>query len=132
LRVSFIEAFGKRHEEEDVTMAIVTDHVEATWYDTLLKWLPQHFQDVAAELWSFIQKENPMVRQRDFTRQWHLAAPDQPHIGDRVMRGATRLRGDQGGTGAGEASDAVVMHPSCWDQSASSCLGQLHPCGQRC
>jgi hypothetical protein len=53
--------------------------------DTLLKWLPQHVQDVAAEVWSCIQQEHPMVRQRDFARPWHLAAPDQPHIGDGVV-----------------------------------------------
>ena len=45
-------------------------------YETLLQRLTQHVQDVAAELWQFIQKENPMVRQRHFARQRHLAAPD--------------------------------------------------------
>jgi hypothetical protein len=69
--------------------------------------LAQNLQDVAAELRQFIQKENPVVRQGHLSWPWHLAAPDQPHIGDRVMRGATRPRGDQGGAGAGAAGDAM-------------------------
>jgi hypothetical protein len=76
-------------------------------YETLLQRLPPHFQDVAAELWSFIQQEHPMVRQRHVARPRHLAAPDPPHIGERVRRGATRPRGDQGGAGAGAAGDAM-------------------------
>jgi hypothetical protein len=62
---------------------------------------------VAAELWQFIQKEHPVVRQRHVARPRHLAAPDQPHSGDRVRRGATRARGDQGGAGAGAAGDTM-------------------------
>jgi hypothetical protein len=76
-------------------------------YEAILRRLTQHFQDVAAELWQFIQQENPLVRQRHVARQRHLATPDQPHIGDRVVRGATRPRGDHGGALAGEAGDAV-------------------------
>jgi hypothetical protein len=38
--------------------------------------------------------------------------PGQPHIGDRVVRGAKRPRGDQGGVGAGEASDALDARDS--------------------
>ena len=75
-------------------------------YETLLKWLPQHFQDVAADLWSCIQQAHPMVRQRHVARPRHLPPTDPPYIGDRVVRGATRPRGDQGGAGAGAAGDA--------------------------
>jgi hypothetical protein len=75
--------------------------------ETLLEGLAQHLQDMSAELRQFIQKEDPMVRQRHLTWPRHLAAPDQPHIGDGVMRGAKRARSDDGGTGAGEASDAM-------------------------
>jgi hypothetical protein len=65
-------------------------------YDTLLEGLAQHLQDVATELREFIQQQHPVVRQGHLSWQWHLAAPDQPHIGDRVRRGATRAHGDQG------------------------------------
>ena len=76
-------------------------------YETLLEALAQDLQDVAAARRQFIQKEYPMMLQRHVARQRHLAAPDQPHLGDRVVRGATRPPGDQGGAGAGEAGDAV-------------------------
>jgi hypothetical protein len=76
-------------------------------YETLLEGLAQDFQDVAAELGEFIQKEIPVVRQGHLSWQWHLAAPDQPHIGDRVMRGAKRASGDDRGAGASETGDAV-------------------------
>src|SRR5262245_47581924 len=64
--------------------------------DTILKRLAPHLQDVAAELWSCIQQEHPIVRPRDFARPWPLAAPDPPHIGDRVRRGPKRARGGDG------------------------------------
>jgi hypothetical protein len=48
-----------------------------------------------------------MVRQRHVARPRHLAAPDPPHIGERMRRGATRPRGDQCGAGAGAAGEAM-------------------------
>jgi hypothetical protein len=77
--------------------------------DTLLEGLAQHLQDVAAELRPFIEEEHPMVRQRHFSRQRHLAATDQADIGDRVMGGTKGACRDDGGAVAGEAGDA--MHP---------------------
>jgi hypothetical protein len=62
--------------------------------NTLLEGLTQDLQDVASELRQFIQPEHAVVRPRPLARQWHLAATDQPHIGNRVMGGATRARGD--------------------------------------
>jgi hypothetical protein len=77
-------------------------------YDPLLDGLAQHLQYMAPKLRPFIQKENPVVSQRYLAGHRHLAAPDQPHLGGGIWRGrgATRARGDDGGTGAGEASNA--------------------------
>jgi hypothetical protein len=75
-------------------------------YDTLIEGLAQHLEEVAAELRPFIQKQHPVVRQRHLAWHWHLAASDQPHLGDGVMRGTTRARSDDGGAGAGAAGDA--------------------------
>jgi len=73
--------------------------------DPLLEGLAQHLEDVAAELWPFIEKEHAMVCQRHVARHRHLAPTDQAHIGDRVMGGATRVCGDDRGA-AGDAVDA--------------------------
>ena len=54
-------------------------------YETLLKRLTQHVQDVAAELRPFIQIENAVVRQCHGARHRHVAATDQAHLGDGVM-----------------------------------------------
>jgi hypothetical protein len=54
-----------------------------------------------------IEAQAGAMRQRYLARPRHLPAPDQPHLGDRVRRGATRPRGDQGGAGAGAAGDAM-------------------------
>jgi hypothetical protein len=64
---------------------------------------------MAAELRQFIQQGDPVVRQRRFARHLHVAAIDQPHIRDGVMRGTKRARGDDGGPAAGEAGDVVVL-----------------------
>jgi hypothetical protein len=69
--------------------------------------LTQDLQDVAAALGPFIEEEHAVVRQRHVARQWHLAATDQPHSGDGVVRGAKRAGRDPRRAGAGEARDAV-------------------------
>jgi hypothetical protein len=48
----------------------------------------------------------PMAHPQLSTRQRQLAAPDQPHIGNRAMRGATRAQRDHGRVAAGQAGDA--------------------------
>jgi hypothetical protein len=60
--------------------------------ETLLQRLTQHLQDMSAELRQFIQKEDPMVRQRHLT--WHqpLPAADPHHIRARLVWPATRWR----------------------------------------
>jgi hypothetical protein len=63
--------------------------------------LPQHLQDVAAELRPFIQEEHPVLGSRHLAGQRHLAPADQSDSRDRVVRGATGARGDDGGAGAG-------------------------------
>jgi hypothetical protein len=74
---------------------------------TILERLAQDLQDMAAELWQFIQEEHAMVGQRHFARHRYVAPTDQAHIRDGVMGGATWAGGDQGGAVAGEARDAV-------------------------
>jgi hypothetical protein len=54
-------------------------------YDTLLERLPQDLEDMAVELWRFIQADHPMVRQRHVTRQRHVAPGDPPRIRDGVL-----------------------------------------------
>jgi hypothetical protein len=49
-------------------------------YDTLLQRLPQHLQDMAAELGPFIQEEHAMVGQRPLARHRH-GAPINPRAG---------------------------------------------------
>jgi hypothetical protein len=46
---------------------------------------------MAAELWEFIQQENPVVHPRHVARPWHLTAPDPPHLGAGVVRGAVKV-----------------------------------------
>jgi hypothetical protein len=43
---------------------------------------------MAAALGPCIQEAHAMVGQRHLARQWYLATPDEPHVGDGVMRGA--------------------------------------------
>ena len=65
--------------------------------------LGQDLQRIAAELWQLIQDEHAVVGQRHLARPGEVPAADQPHIGDRLRRGATRTRGDQRRAGAGGA-----------------------------
>jgi hypothetical protein len=58
-------------------------------------------------------EQHAEVRQRHLARPRHLAAPDPPHIRNRLMGGATRPGGHDGRAPAGEAGDAEVMHASC-------------------
>jgi hypothetical protein len=76
-------------------------------YDTLLERLPQHFEHMAAELGQFIQQEDAVVRQRHLARHRDLTTPDQPHIRDGVVRGATGARRDPRQAVTGEAGDAM-------------------------
>ena len=69
--------------------------------------LAQDLEDMAAALGPCIQAEPAMMHQRHLARHRHVAPPDQSHIGDRVMGGATRAGGDQRRAVAGEAGDAV-------------------------
>ena len=59
----------------------------------------QHFQDVAAELGQFIEKQHTAMRQRHFTRSRLAATTHECRAGGRVVRGpegsATPLAGIQ-------------------------------------
>jgi hypothetical protein len=98
---------------------------------SVLERLAEHLEDVPPELRAFVQEAHAMVRQRPLARPRDLAATDQPHIRDGVMRGAKRPRGAERRAVAGEAGDAEVMHASCQAQSVSSRPGRFHPHGQR-
>jgi hypothetical protein len=88
-------------------------------YDTLLERLAQDIEAMAAAFGPCIQAAHAMVCQRRVARQRHVAPADPPHIGDGVMRGATRTAGDQGRAVAGEASDVV-------EARSLDGLGQAH------
>jgi hypothetical protein len=47
--------------------------------ETILEWLPQDLEDMAAARGPFIQEEHPMVRRRHLPRYRHLAATDQTY-----------------------------------------------------
>jgi hypothetical protein len=51
-------------------------------YETLLKRLTQHLQNMAAALRQLVQEEHPVVRQRHVAGHGHLSPANQPHIGD--------------------------------------------------
>ena len=57
------------------------------WCKTLLERLPQHLYDMAEELRELIQKAHAMVRQRHLARHRHMAATDQSHVREGVVRG---------------------------------------------
>jgi hypothetical protein len=99
--------------------------------NALLQWLAQDFEDMPFELGQLLQQEAAMMRQGHLPRQGQLAASDHALIGDRVVGGAERVRGDDGGAVAGEAGDVVVMPASCEGPSVSSRPGRFHPHRQR-
>jgi hypothetical protein len=49
-------------------------------YETLLEWLAQDLQDMAAKLRQLIQKEDTVVCQPHIPRHRDLPPADQPHI----------------------------------------------------
>jgi hypothetical protein len=75
--------------------------------DVVLEQLAQDLQDVAAELREFIQTEQAVVRQRYLARQRDLAAADQPHIRDGVVRSPEGAGRDQRRVVAGETGHAM-------------------------
>jgi hypothetical protein len=81
-------------------------------YDTLLKRLTPHVQDVAAELRPCILRGHPVVREGHLARPRPLAAPDPPHSRNGLRRGTTWAAGDQGHAPAGAAGDVRGMHAS--------------------
>jgi hypothetical protein len=61
---------------------------------------------MAPELGEFIEAEDAVVGQRPCARHRHLAAADQPPIGNGVVGGAERPGGDDGGAPPAAAGDA--------------------------
>jgi hypothetical protein len=76
-------------------------------YDTLLKRLAQGLQDMTPELLPFIQEEHAMTCLQHFARHREVPAADQPHSGDRLVRGAKPAGRDHRRTLARQAGDAV-------------------------
>jgi hypothetical protein len=76
-------------------------------YDTLLEWLAQNLQDMAAALGPCIQAEHAMVCWRHVARPRHVAPADQPRIRDGVVGRATRAGHDHRRAVAPQARDAV-------------------------
>jgi hypothetical protein len=79
------------------TASAVRSSEPARWLfdDSILGWLLQHLEDMAFELRELIEEEDAMMRQRHLPGHGHLAPIDQADVGDGVVRGATRLWGDQ-------------------------------------
>jgi hypothetical protein len=86
---------------------------------------------MAAELRQLIQQEDPMVRQRHVAGHRYLSATNQPHIRDRMVRGATRPRRDERGAIAGETGNAVDAGGVEGFGEGIIVLSALHPCPQR-
>jgi hypothetical protein len=75
-------------------------------YDTILKRLAQDLEDMPPALRPCIQEEQAVVRPRHLARRGEVPAAEQPHIQDRLRRGATRTHRDDGGASAGATGDA--------------------------
>ena len=75
--------------------------------DTLLEGLAPDLEAMARACGPLIHEQDAMVRQGHLPRQGPLAAADQAHIRDRVVRGAERACDDEGGATARQASDAM-------------------------
>jgi hypothetical protein len=61
-------------------------------YGTILERLAQDLKDMAAELGPFIQEEHAIVGQRHLARHRHLAATDQAHVWEGILRGVRKHR----------------------------------------
>jgi hypothetical protein len=73
--------------------------------ETILEWLAQDLQDMAAKLGPCIQEAHTMVGQRHVTRPRHVAPADQPRLREGVVGRATRAGRDPRRAVAGEARD---------------------------
>ncbi len=63
--------------------------------DSILEWLPKHFQRSTIELGQFIQKQNAIVSHADFARCWNAPTANKSRFTDRVMGTAKRTLGHQ-------------------------------------
>src|SRR5690606_4502868 len=59
--------------------------------------LPQHLQDLSSELRELIEKEHPVVCQRDFARERIASSAAHPGIRNSVMRCSKRPDDDEAG-----------------------------------
>jgi len=87
-------------------------------YGVIFKRLPHHFKHVARKLRQLVEKQQTVVRQRDFAGPWDDAAADQARVGDGVMRRTKRTLRHQAGRSIQHAGDGVNL----------SCLQCLFKC----
>lgn len=75
----------------------------------ILQGLAHDFQGAAAEFGQFIEEEDAVVGEADFSRTGVAAATEQAGIADGVMRGAKGAGGDEGLGFAEQAANAVDL-----------------------
>jgi hypothetical protein len=75
--------------------------------NTLLERLAQDLRDMAAARRPCLQEEHAVVREGHLAGHLHVAAADQPPIGDGVMRGVTRAGRDPRRAVPSAAGDVV-------------------------
>ncbi len=84
---------GDQHE---VSRIVDRAHRAGDGNISILQRLPQDLQNVALEFRQLVEKEHPVVRQRNLSGLGHRASADEARIGDRMVRGAERARGNHG------------------------------------
>ena len=75
----------------------------------VLKRLAHDFENVAGKLGQLVEKEQAVVRQRDFAGARHDAAADEAGVGDGVVRRAEGALRDQARAGFENAGDGVNL-----------------------
>ncbi len=75
----------------------------------VFKGLAHDLQGLSTELRQLIEKQQSVVRERDFARAGIGAATEQSGVRNRMMRGAIRSRGDKGFFGIEVTSDGVDL-----------------------
>jgi hypothetical protein len=76
---------------------------------TVLEGLAKNFENVAGKLGEFVEKEQTIVRERDFAGPRDRAAANQSGIGDGVVRRAIRAPADQAAAGIKNSGDTVNL-----------------------
>ncbi len=90
-------------------------------HPTVLERLPHDFQNIARKLRKFVEEQDAVVRQRDFSRAWNAAAAREPRVRNRVMRRTKRpprhqrvSRRQQPGHGIHAGDVQRLIHAEGW------------------